>query len=161
MTVNLDIISRSSHTTECLLYAVDLRWDVYCFVSWRRKQIFLYGTKCFQSRRFSISVRRCSVAIYCTGWTCHLRPTVLQGQIPLGHIQWGRYLYTCCRRKTNCCETVLKKLSNTLCWCGSVLGLFGKFYKCCNFNILLKIVRAISTGIGVLVWWSLVLLDSL
>jgi hypothetical protein len=127
MTVNLDIISRSSHTTECLQYAVHLRWDVYCFVSWRRKQIFLYGTKCFQSTRFSISVRRCSVAIYCTGCTCHLKPAVLQGQIHLNHIQEGRYLYTAADRIQAAVVLYLKKLNSTLCWCGSILGVFGYF----------------------------------
>ena len=50
MTVNLDIISLSlslsSHPTEFLLYVVELSCDVSCFVTWWRKQIFLYGTTC-------------------------------------------------------------------------------------------------------------------
>ena len=68
----------------------------------------IYGTKCLHSTGFSISVRRCSVAIYCTGCTCYLKPTVLQDQIPLDHIQWGRYLYSCCRENTNSHDLVLE-----------------------------------------------------
>jgi len=44
--VNLDIIYRSSQTTDCPLYVVHASREVSCFVTWRRKQIFLYGTKC-------------------------------------------------------------------------------------------------------------------
>jgi len=72
-------------------------------------QIFLYGTKCFQSTRFSTTVRRCSVAIYFTGCNSHLKPTVPQGQVTLGHVQWGRYLYTSCRQNTNSCDLVLEE----------------------------------------------------
>jgi len=72
MTVNLDIISRSSHPTECLLYVVDMSWDVSCIVTWQSQQFFLCSTKCLQSTRLGISVRLCSVAMYCTGCTGHL-----------------------------------------------------------------------------------------
>ena len=60
------------------------------------------------SQHYLVSVSNgCSLAIYCTGCTCHLKPTVLQDQMPLDHVQQGRYLYTCCRQNTNSCETVL------------------------------------------------------
>jgi len=81
----------------CLLYVADASSDVSCFDTWRRKQNFLYDTKCLQSTTCSIGVRRCSVAIYCTGCNCHLEPQVVQDQVTLDRIQRGRYLYTCCR----------------------------------------------------------------
>jgi hypothetical protein len=106
---NFDSISGSSHPTECLLYVVDVSLEVSYFVTRRRKQIFLYDTKCLQSTRYSISGRRCSVAIYCTGCTRHFKPTVLEDMIILYHIDRGKYLYTCCKQNTYSCVIVLEE----------------------------------------------------
>ena len=56
MTVNLNIISVSSHTTKCLLYVVDARWELSCFVTYRRKQIFFMTlSACSQHDLVSVS----------------------------------------------------------------------------------------------------------
>ena len=127
MTINLDIISLSSHITVYLLYVVDWSWGVSCFVTWRRQQIFLYGTKCLQSTRFNISVRRYSVARYCTGCNCHLKQTVLQDQITLGHIQRADICIPAADTIQTAASLYMKKLNRMSCWCESFVSLFANF----------------------------------
>ena len=95
----------------------NMSWDVSCFVTWQRKEISLYDTKCLKPTRFSISVRLCSVAIHSTGCIGYLKPTVVQDQIPLDHIERGRYLYTFCRKDKNSCKLYMKKINRIMILC--------------------------------------------
>jgi hypothetical protein len=92
MTVNLDIISVSSHTRERLLYVVDLSLD---FSTLSLEE----GNSC----SFIIRVRIVLCGDTLHSCDCHLKPDTLY------HILWGRYLYSCCRQNTNSWQTLLEE----------------------------------------------------
>jgi hypothetical protein len=127
-TVNLDIISVSSHPTEYPLYVFNVSWDVSCFVTWRRKRIFLYDTKCIQSPRFSIGVRRCSVVIYCTGCTAHLR--IRNSCTGPDHFGSTYSVVVICVPAVDSTQIAailyLKQHKDILFWCGSFVDLYLK-----------------------------------
>ena len=94
----------------------------FLLVIWRRRQIFLSGINCLQTTRFIVSVRRCSVAIYCTGCTSHLKPTVLQNQILWITNSEADICIPAAGRIKTAARLYLKKFNNVICWCSSFVG---------------------------------------